>query len=256
MRTAFGGSRQPLAAAEERVRVKAHLLTLVGHELATPLQTIRLTFELLEREGVTAPDKVASRVGFFLRAAEQLRGMLEPLLEYIQLDAGRTEYGRAPVDLAAECDAVLAPFRDLATARSLGLDLRIEADLVSTSLDRKLLRLALGDLVSNAIKYSTSGRIEVTVRRDGDALQLVVADEGRGIPEAALPRVFEPFERLDFASSRRAPGFGLGLALLHEAVTRHGGSITVASQVGVGSTFTVRVPGCFPLTDELARSRR
>jgi signal transduction histidine kinase len=245
-----------LREAEQRAETKAHLLALVGHELATPLQTIRLTLDLFERETASVPDTVKARVGFILRAANQLRSMVEPLLEYVRVDADRFACHRVAVALPAECDALLAPYRDLADARELRLCLEVEPELPEAEVDRNLFRLALGNLVSNAIKYSSCGTIRIAVRRDGRDLSLVVQDEGHGIPSEALDRIFEPFERLTETHERPTPGVGLGLALLKETLSKQGGEVSVRSAVGVGSTFHVRLPGCFGDALETDRGER
>lgn len=146
------------------------------------------------------------------------------------------------VDLAEVVEATVASFQTVTTDHELELTHATPDDLMVMG-DREQLRQVLVILLDNAVRYTPAGgRIHVQARADGREAVLTVHDTGIGIPEEALPRVFERFYRADDARNRQSGGVGLGLAIARELVTRHSGRISVTSTEGAGSTFTVRLP--------------
>ena len=108
--------------------------------------------------------------------------------------------------------------------------------------EERQIEQAVVNLIENAVKYTDAGRIDAAVKQTGDEAQLIVKDTGIGIPEDAIPHLFERFYRVDKARSRGTGGTGLGLAIVERIITLHGGFITVESELGHGSTFTVHLP--------------
>jgi signal transduction histidine kinase len=131
----------------------------------------------------------------------------------------------------------------LATQRDIRIVRRLAPDLPALSADTDLIAQALTNLLANAIKYS-SAKTEITVaaRDDGNGVLIEVIDHGYGISAAALPHIFEKFYRVPNVEDTAVPGTGLGLTLVREIVELHGGHVTVQSEPGVGSTFSVRLP--------------
>jgi signal transduction histidine kinase len=239
-----------LEAANRRMgevnQLKSSFLSAVSHELRTPLTSIHayldsLRDDLSERTGVEAPLRF---VGILEEEARRLNDLIDSVLSFSHLERGSNPMefklldARQPVAIAAEA------LRPLAEAKKVSLqtevpdaDIRIEADL-------DLLKQLLLHLGGNAVKFTApGGRVRIAAQADGDrGLVLTVSDTGIGIPENQLERVFERFYQVDQSLVRRFGGTGLGLALCKSIAEVHGGSITVESAVGEGSTFTVRLP--------------
>ena len=239
-----------LEAANRRMgelnQLKSSFLSAVSHELRTPLTSIHayldsLRDDLSERAGLDAPLRF---VGILEEEARRLNDLIDSVLSFSHLERGSNPMefklldAREPVRIAAEA------LRPLAEAKKVSLetdvqdaDIRIEADL-------DLLKQLLLHLGGNAVKFTApGGRVRIAAQADeGRGLVLTVSDSGIGIPENQLDRVFERFYQVDQSLVRRFGGTGLGLALCKSIVEVHGGSITVESVVGEGSTFTVRLP--------------
>lgn len=228
--------------AQRASRAKTTFLGLVSHELATPLQIMQLNLESLERAQAAAGGPHGERIVRIRRASNRLLEMINTLLEYVRLESGHLEVRPTDVPLDELARSVVD---DLAPqARQKGLALRVVAGdaLVPLRTDGRLLRLVLTNLVGNAVKYTDRGHVEVAVGVDASAHVLRVTDTGRGIAPEQLSAIFEPFTQLEGLREKHTPGVGLGLTLVRELVAVLGGSVSVASTVGQGSTFTVRLP--------------
>jgi two-component system phosphate regulon sensor histidine kinase PhoR len=219
----------------------------VSHELRTPLTLVKGYVETLAagawRDGREAPG--------FLRTIEanidRLCRIVEDLLELSKLESGGLIAQRRPVDLGALLAKVCETFRPLAERKGQALalgELRLDR---AVEADPDLLERAISNLVDNAIKYTPErGRIRVDGESGPEGIRISVEDNGIGIPEPDLPRVFERFYRVDKSRSRDLGGTGLGLAIVKHVAQLHGGSVTVRSRLGRGSTFTVQLPGATP----------
>ncbi|MGE3277734.1 MAG: ATP-binding protein [Vicinamibacterales bacterium] len=236
-----------LAAANaelvEANRVKDHFLSAITHELQTPLKTMVGVTESL-REGVYGSLSAQQRTALDQSrdAAAQLLALVTDVLDYTRLQAGRLVLAREPVGIGDLVRAAAEAARPLAQAKQLAFvappvppELRVPGDAAR-------LRQALVNLVVNAMKVSRAGQsIGIDVRTDARGwVELVVWDNGIGIPDSQREAVFEPFGQASSGSGGRAAG--LALALSRAIVDAHGGSITVESAVGIGSRFTVALP--------------
>jgi len=246
----LGAHGRDLEAANRRMgelnQLKSSFLSAVSHELRTPLTSIHayldsLRDDLSDRAGLDAPLRF---VGILEEEARRLNDLIDSVLSFSHLERGSNPMefklldAREPVRIAAEA------LRPLAEAKKVSLqtdvpdaDIRIEADL-------DLLKQLILHLGGNAVKFTApGGHVRIAAQADSDrGLVLTVSDSGIGIPENQLDRVFERFYQVDQSLVRRFGGTGLGLALCKSIVEVHGGSITVESAVGEGSTFTVRLP--------------
>ena len=170
--------------------------------------------------------------------------MLDGVLMIGRADSGNLELRPAPCRLHALCREVASEAARTSSADGSNLqrlDTRFAGAEAELLLDEKLLRHILGNLIGNAFKYSPAGtRVKLTVSVDDDEIALIVTDEGIGIPGEDLPRLFETFHRAGNVGN--ISGTGLGLAIVKRAVDLHGGKIDVASKVGEGTRFTVRLP--------------
>ena len=241
--TAFEEEQRRAEALAELDRAKTIFFSNVSHEFRTPLTLMLGPLEdVLSSPGLAAPERtmidVAQRNGL------RLLKLVNSLLDFSRIEAGRTQAEFRPTDLAAFTAELASGFRS-ATDRA-GLELEIEAGTLKAPvyLDRDMWEKVVLNLLSNAFKFTFDGRIVVAVREtsDGHGAELTVSDSGVGIPIEEQSRLFELFHRVEGTRGRSFEGSGIGLALVHELIKLHGGEITVESAPGKGSAFTVRLP--------------
>ncbi|AGC48667.1 sensor histidine kinase/response regulator [Myxococcus stipitatus DSM 14675] len=231
-----------LETTERASSSRSTLLRLVSHELRTPLSVLQLTLHALQRELVGLPPRALDMFERMHRSTLRLRDMVEMVLQYNQLEEGRLVVRREAVDLGGVVDDVVAEVRVEATRKGLGLELaRPEGKLLART-DPRIVHLVLHNLMMNAVKYTEKGRVSVEVEGWPRGWRFRVRDTGPGIPPDAQSRVFEPFEHMERLENKSKPGVGLGLTLVREMVAVLGGVVTVTSQPGVGSEFTVELP--------------
>ena len=244
----LGAANDALREATEKLkeldRAKTEFFSNVSHEFRTPL-----TLMLGPLEDALADQSLGStqkaRITLAHENALRLLKLVNALLDFSRLQAGRAQARFAPIDLA-QFTAELAGMFDSAVTRT-SLRLQIECPPLSQPawVDRDLWEKIVLNLISNAFKFTHEGHIAVRVGESTEALVLEVADTGVGIPENELSRVFERFHRVPGAAGRAYEGTGIGLALVRELVGMHGGQVNVSSTVGVGTTFRVQVPKGF-----------
>ncbi len=211
----------------------------VSHELQTPLTSVRGYAETLRDETLDADDR-RRFLNHILREAERMTALVRDLLALAQVEAPRWAPAE-PVELGDVGRDVVAA--QGAFARERGVALELVASPATVSGRPEELRRAIDNLVRNALAYTPKGgRVQVRIgRRDGEAV-VEVEDTGIGIPEAARARIFERFYRVDRGRSRETGGTGLGLAIVKHTAEGHGGRVTLRSEVGKGSTFTLSLP--------------
>jgi heavy metal sensor kinase len=212
-----------------------------SHELRTPL-TVMITEAqtALSRERSAADYRDA--VVHCLDAAQQMRRLTESLLELARFDAGQEMLHRSAFDLAACVRTAVGRLDPLVRSSGVPVELHLHAVQVLADSDR--LERVVMNLVLNAVHYNKpGGRVDVTTGVDGEAAVLRVSDSGTGIAPEDLPHVFERFYRADKSRARAEGRSGLGLAICQSIVSAHGGTLSVESILGAGTTFTVRLPG-------------
>lgn len=236
LRTALEESEHARECLEETCAARMRFLNLVSHEVRTPLHVVQMQLQLLEREPLTA--RGLKLLDITLRSFRELTTLVDSLMDF-----SRAENLRRTATPTAVAPGNL--LRDLAAAMGLeaerrGLEVRVR-DLVGRPLetDRRLLRVVLRNLLENALKYTQEGCITMVAEESDQGVRIRISDTGPGIPEQHRVLIFEPFERVQ---DRGVQGSGLGLAIVRDLVDALGGSITLESQVGVGSTFTVTLP--------------
>ncbi len=210
-----------------------------SHELKTPVAAIRAGAETILRAVEDDPAAVTRFAEQIDRIAIRLGRLVSDLLDLSRLEGERPTVEPVRLDRLVE-DEVVA-IRSAAAGNKIELNLRLDnVEVLANSDD---LRLGFRNLLDNAIRYTPAdGTVKVELRRQGAEAVLEVSDSGIGIPSRDLPRIFERFYRVDAARSRETGGTGLGLAIVKHVVERHGGSVEVASELGRGSTFTIRLP--------------
>ena len=229
---------------EEVADLKNMFISTVSHELLTPLTAIRAYSEaLLEHVGSTNIDMQRQFLGVIDEQSLKLRRLIDSILELSQLESGRFRMTREPFNLIALAEEVVAGLRDMADAKKITIAVQTESPEVVIEADRGLIRRALSNLGSNAIKFTHEGGT-VTIRTtvEGRAVRIQVEDTGIGIPKEGIDRIFDKFYQIDSSLSREYPGVGLGLSISKSIVEWHGGEISAESESGVGSRFTMVLP--------------
>jgi two-component system phosphate regulon sensor histidine kinase PhoR len=232
-------------------RLRQEFVANVSHELKTPLSVIKACVETLQLGAVDDPQ---NRDVFLERIAEQsdrLHALILDLLSLARIESGAEMFEFGPVPVAPVVQGCLARHRTRAEGRHQTLTIANNGDGVADGYavwaDEEAFGQILDNLIDNAVKYTPEGgEIRVGWQLDGDQVCLEVADNGIGIPEYDLPRIFERFYRVDKARSRQMGGTGLGLSIVKHLVQALHGSIGATSRVGKGSTFTVRLPRAHP----------
>jgi signal transduction histidine kinase len=232
--------------AREIERMKSDLVSLVSHELRTPLTSIKGYVDLIIDGEVG--DVVPEQLEFLTvikRNADRLTALTNDLLDTARVEAGHVELQRQQVDVASLIRLVATSLRPQVEAKGQSLKVSVPGDLPPVLGDGDRLTQVLTNLVSNAHKYtSAGGYIELTAEASGRDVLINVRDNGIGLTIDEQSHLFERFFRASNEAVQSVSGTGLGLAITKSLVERHGGSISVKSAVGAGSTFTVRLPIC------------
>jgi signal transduction histidine kinase len=235
-------------------RARADFVTTASHELRTPLTAVYGSARtLVEREDSLDETQRSHLLRLIAQESEHLAQIVEQLLVTAELDRGQLRLAESDCDVAGLCASVLAA-AETRKPDEIKLALVTPEPVSPLRCDAPRLRQVLVNLVENAIKYSPSGgRIEVRVLDGPDELRIEVRDEGLGIPPSEQARIFEKFYRLDAEMTRGVGGSGLGLYISREIVEQMGGSLSVRSTRGVGSTFSVTLPRTRAGAHQLAR---
>jgi len=236
----FNRMADSLQRGEERQR---RLIADVAHELRTPLANVRGYLEAL-RDGVVAPDRELF-ASLYEEAVLQQR-VVDDLQELALAEAGALVYHRSRVDVGELLEVSRTAHQAVADAAGVRLSVAAEAATYAHG-DPDRLRQVLGNVVANAVRATPpGGRVELRTVRSGSEAVVTISDTGAGIAPEHLPHVFDRFWRADPARERRTGGSGLGLAIARQIVSDHGGTIEVASEVGKGTSFTIRLPAHGP----------
>ena len=235
---AYVAERRRAEALAQIDRAKTTFFSNVSHELRTPL-TLML--------GPVADALTAGRpldgepLELVHRNAQRLRRLVNTLLDFSRIEAGRIDASYEPIDLGAYTAELASTFRSTVERAGLRLEVRCAQGGEPAFVDRDMWEKIVFNLLSNAFKFTFDGEIAVTVECGDGRMRLRVRDTGTGIPPEELPRIFERFHRVEGARGRTHEGTGIGLALVQELVRLHGGTIDVASEPGRGTTFTVSI---------------
>jgi PAS domain S-box-containing protein len=231
------------AALRESDRRKTEFLGMLSHELRNPLAPIRSALDVLDRVPMASAQAARARE-VIARQADHLTHLVDDLLDMTRISRGQISLHRERVDLGDLLRRAAEDHRSTLAARRIALEVRCTEEPLPVHADPTRLAQVLGNLLSNAAKFSEcGGHVGVSVSRDGEDAVLSVRDDGMGIDPALLPRVFEPFVQADDGLPRTRGGLGLGLSLVRALVEMHGGSIRAASGgIGRGAEFVVTIP--------------
>ena len=224
-------------------QAKSNFVSNVSHELKTPLSLLTLFSEILELGRVNSEEKKTEYYRIIRHESLRLNKMIDNILDFSKIEAGRKTYVFAEGDMAEVIDHVLSSYRYQIINSGFDVQTSIQPDLPPVLIDRDAMEQAISNLLDNAIKYSRDvKRLSITTERRGSDLSIEIADRGIGIPRADHAKVFEKFYRVGNGLVHDVKGSGLGLSLVKHIVEAHHGTISVESEIGNGSRFTILLP--------------
>jgi signal transduction histidine kinase len=246
LRRIHATAREAQSAAVTANLAKSQFIANVSHEIRTPLNGVLGMAQVLAAGDLSALQR--ERVEIIHSSGEVLLSILNDVLDFSKIEAGKLDLEATPFDLVKVVQHVQAAFSAVAQTKGLKLELRLEGrsdpgeagDLYVG--DPTRVRQIISNLVSNALKFTPAGAVEIGVSGRGRDVVVWVRDTGVGIPQDRLPKLFGQFEQVDASTTRRFGGTGLGLSICHELCRLMGGRIVVESRLGQGSTFTVHLP--------------
>ena len=222
--------------------IRNDFLANVSHELRTPLTAIQGFLEALQ-DGLVEEEEARQRYYAVMYAETvQVNRLVDDLMDLMKLENNEITLSKHPVDAAELIRRVAATFEQEAAEKGLAIEVQVQSGLDKLYADRDRVAQILKNLVKNAVKFTDEGTVRIAANQEGDWIRLTVADTGIGIAAEDLDRVWERFFKVDRGRSKKNKGTGLGLAIVKELVERHDGSITVESEPGQGSVFTVWLP--------------
>src|SRR5882672_3858866 len=238
---------QELTRANKRLleldRLKTEFLATMSHELRTPLNAI-VGFSWMLREGKSGAlsETQQQHVDLIHASGEHLLALINDLLDLSRIETGQMRIEHSSFDFADVVRDVWSNLKPQAERKSLSLGANLDPEQLPMLSDRRRCYQILFNLVGNAVKFTERGAVRIVALRDDRALEVTVADTGIGIDAAQIGQLFQPFRQIDSSLTRSHEGSGLGLYLCRQLVILLGGEITVQSEPGVGSRFTVRLP--------------
>lgn len=230
-------------------RMRSQFVANVSHELKTPIAAVKGFSETLMNGAIHEPEVARSFLQIIHDESERLNRLIGDILELSKIESKRIPLHFSPVHMPSFMEQTMEMISKQAAERHIQLDLQVEHDLYMEA-DEDRLRQILLNLLSNAVSYTPDGgKVKLTVKPSGvkrngeyEDVMISITDTGIGIPRKDLPRIFERFYRVDKARSRSSGGTGLGLSIVKHLVDSHHGVITVESEVGIGTTFSIQLP--------------
>lgn len=240
--TAMVHAFRDITAAREVEQLKADFISTVSHELRTPLTSIKGATALLLEQVPADSGSALELLQMVRNNSERLLRLINDLLDASKIEAGKLTIRKQPCDPERVLERAVAGMAGYAEEYGVVVTTDLARGIAPVVVDPDRVEQIMSNLISNAVKYSHRGdAVTVRARSDGPFLRVDIIDTGVGIPSAALPRLFEKFSQID-RGARNRPGTGLGLAISKGLIEAHGGSISVSSTEGEGTTFTFTLP--------------
>jgi signal transduction histidine kinase len=241
----FGGyiTARAVKRELELARMRSEFVSLVSHEFRSPLTAIRQLAEMLVGGRVAGEERRHRYHQMIVEESKRLGRLVENLLDLSRMEEGREEYRMAPLNASVWLRELVANFQSEIDGKGVSVAADIPEDLPTISADREALACAVHNLLDNAVKYSPESKtVWLDAGVEDGSFTISVRDRGVGIPEPDLPHIFEKFYRVDGAISQQVKGAGLGLSLVEQIVTAHGGVVECRSRPDEGSAFSIRLP--------------
>jgi signal transduction histidine kinase len=224
-------------------RIRSEFVSNVSHELKTPLALIRMFGETLDTGVVTDEKKRREFYRIIRKESERLTHLINNVLDFSRVDSRTKEYNFEEADLVEVVSNSLEAYKFHIRDLGFEIDSKLPGKLVMPKIDKDSISQVLLNLLSNAVKYSDARKyIGVEVYKNSTSALISVTDRGMGISKEQLRKIFDKFYRVPTPEVKETRGSGLGLTLSKHIIEAHGGTIEVESELGKGSTFTIRIP--------------
>lgn len=234
--------RQDLSGATAFDRDRSEFLAALSHELRTPLNAILgFTDVLLAEVDGPLSEEARENLTIVRTSGEHLRSLIDDILALSAIESGELRLSREAADVAAIARDVVAEARVTAGQKGLPILLEAPEEKAVALVDARRVRQVLGNVVGNAVKFTSDGYVRVTVTQEEENVSIVVSDTGPGIPAEALERIFQEYQQSGGPTAQRS-GTGLGLAITRRLVQMHGGTVRVESTLGEGARFFITFP--------------
>jgi PAS domain S-box-containing protein len=241
--SAYAAEQRAREQAEDASRAKDQFMAVVSHELRTPLTAVVGYADLLDADVEGTLSEAHRRFVHRIReSAWSLASVIDEILTFARTRAGREHVSAELVNVTAVAAQAVAAMQPEVQKKRLRLVVRLPETPLKTRTDPAKVRRILLNLLGNAVKFTEEGEVELALHPDGDRLRFLVRDTGPGIPAEYLESIFDPFVQVDSSETRTQSGTGLGLTITRELAFLLGGTVSVDSTVGAGSTFTVDLP--------------
>ena len=231
-----------LAHEMEVLKLKSEFVSSVSHEFKTPITSIKALTERMLDGKIKSPERLKEYYSVIYEDTENLNRLVSNFLDFAKMEEGKKQYDFIKTNLQEWLPQILKKLKEDYHRERLKINLKMDEKLPSVSIDRNSMELALINLIDNAIKFSGNAIVDVTAGREKRNVLIRVTDYGKGIPEKEQDRIFEKFYQGKNANDYSASGSGLGLAIVKRITEAHGGEISVKSETGKGSTFTLVLP--------------
>jgi len=243
---AFNRMAEQLQVMDQKQRdldnMRRDLIAWVSHDLQTPLTSMRAILEAITDGVVDDPETIKRYLHTAQRDVSSLSALIDDLFQMAQLDAGGFPLNKDNASLSDLVSDTLESFTELAKQQDIMLEGNVDPDVDPVHMDTQAIGRVLNNLIGNALRHTTKGRVSVWVRRSSQGAEVTVSDTGEGIRAEDLQHIFERFYRGEKSRNRGTGGAGLGLAIARGIVRAHGGDIKVESEIGKGTQFTFHIP--------------